>query len=182
MNGSEMLPSHSEATSSLSSARNQHIPRRNDPNIDVPLRNAVRLRYFGRYHDSETQLKSLITESTDEIPVLNELAISYVFQGNFGKLLQLFDAPDNLKFTSKDDSLSKLLLDCSRMHTELMLAKAVETSSKVLDKWLANRKIEEYDDEDVTSQLDVITDFVVAIYNLFLSYYSRMGSKIAGKR
>ena len=31
-----------------------------------------------------------------------------------------------------------------------MLAEAVETASRIWDKWLTNRKIEEYDDVDVT--------------------------------
>jgi len=58
--------------------------------------------------------------------------------------------PCNLNLESKDASLSKLLLDYSQMHSDLMLAEAVETASRIWDKWLTNRKIEEYDDVDVT--------------------------------
>lgn len=150
-----MSPSPS-GTASLNSVPTQNRP---SPDGQKALQDAIHVRYLGRYYDSEAQFKSLPANIGKQISVLNELAISYVFQGNFRKLLGLFREPDILEIESKDDSLSKLLLDYSRMHTDLMLAEAVETASNVWDKWLANRNIEEYDDVDVCPQLNTIVDF-----------------------
>jgi len=128
------------------------IPTGNEPSQDVDkaLQNAIHARYLGRYYESEALFKLVQADVGEQIRILNELAISYAFQGNFGKLFALFGVPCNLNLESKDASLSKLLLDYSQMHSDLMLAEAVETASRIWDKWLTNRKIEEYDDVDVT--------------------------------
>lgn len=121
--------------------------------IQTVIEQAVCFRDRGLPHKSVSLLQALPTFVLDNIVIQNEFALSYILQHNFAKVLKLMSSVDSVHSNNiRDHGFAQMLLHYASIHTDLMLAEAVESSERVYQRWLAERKIEDYDRLDVSAK------------------------------
>jgi hypothetical protein len=100
-------------------------------------------------------LEVLPSAILENVLVQNELALSYILQHNFGKVLKLLGQLDLPLNDTKERGFTRILHHYTGVHTDLMLAEAVKSSETVYQRWLAEREVEDYGNLDVRVDISV---------------------------
>ena len=129
--------------------------------IQAAIEDAICSRNRGLLHESVLRLEALPPATLKNAPVQNELALSYILQHNFGKVLQLLGNLDFSPNDTKDRAFTQILRDYTGVHTDLMLAEAVKSTEIVYQRWLAERKVEDYSDVDVRDDVRILAAKIV---------------------
>jgi hypothetical protein len=115
------------------------------------LQDIVRLRNCGQYFAALKLLDNEGQLCLEPSQLYLEKALCYVFQHNFGALLQTLQAwtraPGSI--TSKERALIVLLYDFARFHTDLALLEALASSNTVVAQWLTEKSTRDFDESDV---------------------------------
>lgn len=120
------------------------------PEIQAVIEEAVCLRDRGLLQESVSRLEALPLIALDKIVVRNELALTYILQHDFGKVLKMMAPLELLYDDTRDLGFTRMLLDYTVIHADMMLAEAVKSSERVYQRWLADKEVNDYDDLDVS--------------------------------